>query len=247
MHSIIQHLKDNFSNFQKLNNTFVGTPPYPMITLDNFLPHEFAIQLANECETIPNQYWTEFTRNGSFMRECKKLEYAPFAYEFVNAMHSALGMEWMTKLTNIADLIPDPYLVGAGYSRSFTGDSLKLHSDFNWNNQLKLHRMLSFIIYLNPNWKEEWGGHLQFTDFNKDKVIQNVAPVFNRAIIWRYHKRGFHGYPDPLTCPQGMSRNTFRLFYYYSDAQHKDDDRPHRSLYWYDKELQEPYDIPTRR
>ena len=247
MHSIIQHLKDNFSNFQKLNNTFVGTAPYPMITLDNFLPHEFAMQLANECETIPDQHWTEFTRNGSFMRECKKLEYAPIAYEFVNAMHSALGMEWLTKITNIADLIPDPYLVGAGYSRSFTGDSLKLHSDFNWNNQLKLHRLLSFIIYLNPNWKEEWGGHLQFTDFNKDKVIQNVAPVFNRAIIWRYHKRGFHGYPDPLTCPQGVSRNTFRLFYYYSDAQHKDDDRPHRSLYWYDKELQEPYDIPTRR
>jgi len=110
-----------------------------------------------------------------------------------------------------------------------------------------VHRMLSFIIYLNPNWKEEWGGALDFNDFNNEKRIQRIPPLFNRAIIWRYHKRGFHGYPDPLTCPEGMSRNTFRLFYYYSDAQHKTDDRPHRSLYWFDKELGEPYDIPTHK
>lgn len=244
---IINHLNRNFSDFQNLNNEFVGTPPFPMIVLDNFLPSDFAFKMAEECETIPDQYWTTFTRNGSYMKECKLLQHAPVAYEFVNSMHNALGMEWITKLTNISDLIPDPYLTGAGYSRSFTGDSLKLHTDFNWNEQIKVHRMLSFIIYLNPNWKEEWGGHLQFTDFNKEKVIQNVVPVFNRAIIWRYHKRGFHGYPDPLTCPEGMSRNTFRLFYYYSDAKHKEYDRPHRSLYWFDKELNEPYDIPTRK
>ena len=244
---IIQHLRKNFHDFQTLNNRFVGTPPFPMIVLDNFLPEDFASSMATECESIPLQHWTEFTRKGSFMRECKRLEHAPVAFDFVNQMHSALGMEWMTSITGIKDLIPDPYLTGAGYSRSFRGDSLQLHSDFNWNDQIKVHRMLSFIIYLNPNWQEEWGGSLEFTDFNKEKVIQSVPPLFNRAIIWRYHKRGFHGYPHPLTCPENMSRNTFRLFYYYSDAKHKDDDRPHRSLYWYDKDLNEPYDIPTHR
>lgn len=244
---IIQHLRKNFHDFQTLNNRFVGTPPFPMIVLDNFLPEDFASTMATECESIPLQHWTEFTRKGSFMRECKRLEHAPVAFDFVNQMHSALGMEWMTSITGIKDLIPDPYLTGAGYSRSFRGDSLQLHSDFNWNDQIKVHRMLSFIIYLNPDWQEEWGGALEFTDFNKEKVIQSVPPLFNRAIIWRYHKRGFHGYPNPLTCPENMSRNTFRLFYYYSDAKHKDDDRPHRSLYWYDKDLNEPYDIPTHR
>ena len=244
---IIKHLKKNFGNYQELNNTFVGTPPYPMITLDNFLPQDFALKLSEECETIPDQHWTEFTRKGSYMKECKKLEHAPVAYEFVNQMHSALGMEWLCNLTGIKDLIPDPYLTGAGYSRSFTGHTLQMHSDFNWNDQIKVHRMLSFIVYLNPNWKEEWGGALDFNDFNNEKTIQSVPPLFNRAVIWRYHKRGFHGYPNPLTCPEGMSRNTFRLFYYYSDAQYKADDRPHRSLYWFDKELGEPYDIPTHK
>lgn len=244
---IIQHLKNNFSNFQELNNKFVGTPPFPMIVLDNFLPNDFALRMAEECESIPDQYWTNFTRRGSGMTECKRLDVAPVAYEFVNQMHSALGMEWLTQVTGIKDLIPDPYLVGAGYSRIGRGESLKVHTDFNWNEQLKLHRLLSFIVYLNPNWKEEYNGSLDFYDFDNKEVIQTVPCLWNRAIIWRYHKRGFHGCPEPMMCPEGMTRNTFRLFYYYSDARHKEDDRPHRSLYWYDKDLQEPYDIPTRR
>lgn len=247
MQEVISHLKANFSDFQHLNNEFVSTPPFPMIILDDFLPNEFALQLFEECENIPEKYWTNFTRRGSGMIECKNLLPAPVAYNFVNQMHSALGMEWMTGLTGIKDLIPDPYLTGAGYSRIFNGESLKVHTDFNWNDQLKLHRMLSFIIYLNPNWKEEYGGHLNFYDFNNEKIIQHVEPKFNRAIIWRYHKRGFHGCPDPIMCPPDMSRNTFRLFFYISESVPRHDDRPHRSLYWYDKDLGEPYDIPTHK
>lgn len=244
---LINHLRKNFNDIDKLNNTFIGTNPYPMIVLDNFLPTNLALDLNNECETIPKQHWTNFTRNGSNMFECKELEYAPVAYKFVNEMHSALGLDWLSKLTGIKDLVPDPYLIGAGYSRTYTGDSLKIHTDFNWNDKIKLHRMLSFIVYLNPNWKEEYGGALEFTDFNRKETVQKIPTLFNRAVIWRYHKRGFHGFPEPITCPEDQTRNTFRLFYYYSDTQYKEDDRPHRSLYWYDEELQEPYDIPTRR
>jgi hypothetical protein len=244
---IIKHLNKNFGDTKRLNNIFVGTPPYPMIVLDNFLPTDIALKLNEECNTIPDQYWTTFDRRGSHMKECKQLHVAPEAYKFVNEMHSALGMEWLTKITGITDLIPDPYLVGAGYSRAYTGDTLQLHTDFNWNDQLRLHRMASFIVYLNPDWKEEWGGALEFTDFDRKETIQKIPTMFNRAVIWRHHKRGFHGFPEPMHCPADQTRNTFRLFFYYSDANYKDDDRPHRSLYWYDEELNEPYDIPTKK
>lgn len=244
---VIKHVRNKFSDYMSLNNTFVGTPPYPMIVLDDFLPKDFADKLQQECETIPDQHWTDFTRRGSWMKECKNLEVAPVAFDFVNQMHSALGMEWLEKVTGIKDLIPDPYLVGAGYSKTYRGYSLKMHTDFNWNDKLKLHRMLSFIIYLNPDWEDSWGGGLRFNDFNNEEKIQEVIPKHNRMVMWRYHKRGFHGYPDPLECPEGRSRNTFRLFFYISDAEYDPDDRPHRSLYWFDKELGEPYDIPTHK
>jgi hypothetical protein len=152
---IIQHLKKHYNNNQDLNNQFVGSAPYPMIILENFLPNNFAQEMYKECESIPDTHWSEFTRKGSYMKECKKLEHAPVAFEFVNQMHNALVMEWLCSLTGIKDLLPDPYITGAGYSRSFTGDNLQLHSDFNWNDRLKLHRILSFIVYLSPDWKDE--------------------------------------------------------------------------------------------
>lgn len=244
---IIDHIKTTFSNTKKLNDTFVGTPPYPMIVLDDFLPINLALELEKECNTIPDHYWTEFTRRGSSMKECINMSVAPVAESFVNQFHSQQFMKWLTEITGIKDLIPDPYLVGAGYSKIKSGSSLKIHTDFNWNDSMKVHRMLSFIIYLNSDWKEEWGGHLQFNDFQNKNVIQRVPPLFNRAVLWRHHKKGFHGFPDPLTCPENITRNAFRLFFYVSNAEYDSKDLPHRSLYWFDEETGEPYDIPTEK
>jgi hypothetical protein len=42
---IIQDIRDRFGNYTELNNTFVGTPPYPMIVLDNFLPKSLLLSL----------------------------------------------------------------------------------------------------------------------------------------------------------------------------------------------------------
>lgn len=245
--NIINHIRDTYSNTRQLNDEFVGTPPYPMIVLDNFLPKEIALSMEQECNAIPEKYWSEFTRRNSYMQECVNLDVAPEATQFVSQMHSQQIMTWLTKMTGIKDLIPDPYLVGAGYSKSFRGNTLKMHTDFNWNDKMKVHRMLSLIVYLNSDWQEEWGGHLQFNDFDNKTPVQRIAPLFNRAIIWRHHKRGFHGFPEPLQCPDNMSRKTFRLFFYVSNATYNDDDRPHRSLYWFDDELGEPYDIPTHK
>jgi len=246
--NISEHFAKNFSNYQKLNDEFVGTPPFPMIVLDDFLPANITQSMASETHDIPEHKWTEFTRRNSHMQECIDMSVCPVAREyFVNYMHSQAGMQWLSKVTGIADLIPDPYLVGAGYSRSYNGDFLGIHTDFNWNESLKLHRMLSLILYIEPDWKPEYGGNIVFKDFNNDKVIQDVVPMFNRCVIWRHHKRGFHGYPDPITCPDDISRKTFRLFFYVSNASHDAKDLPHRSLYWFDEDAGEPYDIVTQR
>lgn len=248
MYKTSEYIANKFSNTQKLNDQFVGTPPFPMIVLDDFLPKDLALAMATETHDIPNYEWSEFTRRNSYMQECTNMKVCPVAREhFVAPMHSQEMMTWMTKLTGIVDLIPDPYLVGAGYSRSYDGDFLGIHTDFNWNESLKLHRMLSLIVYLEPEWKSEYGGDIVFKDFNNEKVIQKVEPKFNRVVIWRHHKRGFHGYPDPISCPADISRKTFRLFFYVSNATHNTEDLPHRSLYWFDKDADEPYDIVTQR
>lgn len=238
-----KHFDKTFTDIKNLNYIFVSNPPYPLIVLDNFIPAKLCKKMNSECNTIPKFYWKKFTRRNSYQEECTNLDVSTVAQKFVNEMHSQRCMYWLSMLTGIKDLIPDPYIVGAGYSRSYNKNFLNVHTDFNWNNTLKLHRMLSLILYLNPIWKEEYGGNLIFKDFQNKKIMQNIPPLFNRVVIWRYHKRGFHGFPDPINCPSNISRNTFRLFFYVSNATYDANDLPHRSLYWFDEKTKEPYDI----
>lgn len=243
---ISNYIIDHFSDINAINNQFENNMPIPIAILDNFLPRNIAADMSKECDTIPDQHWTIFNRHESEMLECKKLEVAPVAFNVTSQLHSSICMGWLEKITNIPGLIPDPYITGAGYSKILNSKSLKTHTDFNWNDQLRLHRILSLIIYLNPDWQPEYGGDLNFYDFNRNHIVKNISPIFNRAVLWKYHKRGFHGTSEVL-CPETITRKSFRLFFYVSNAVYNDNDRPHRSLYWYDNNLNEPYDIPTQK
>jgi hypothetical protein len=245
--NIINEITSKFSDTKSLNDSFVLSKPFPSIVIDDFLPTDIATQLYEESLTVPDEHWKVFTRNNSHMMELNNLELCPIATQLVAQMHSAKGMKWLSEVSGIPQLLCDPYLVGAGYSKSFNGDSLKVHTDFNWNDQLKLHRLLSLIIYITPDWKPEYGGGLDFYDFKRKDIVKTVNADFNRCLIWKYHKKGFHGYNDPINCPKEISRNAFKLFFYVSSSEYNPTDRPHRSLYWYDEETNEPYDIPTKK
>lgn len=242
---LVDKIIGSLSNTTQLNIDYVKSPPYPNIAIDHFLPSEIIYAMKQECDTL---VWTrEFTRNGSHMIERHDVEDLPVANEVKNAMSSRKFLVWLGEVTGHYDLIPDPHMVGAGYMRCSRGDSLKLHSDFNFNNTLKLYRMLSINIYLNKDWQPEWNGDLQFWDFERKECKTRYYPEAGRAVIFRHHKFGFHGHPEPLRCPENIYRDGFRMFYYVSEmSNYKLDKNPHRSLYWYDEKNKQPYDVPEQ-
>lgn len=239
----MKHLNTFFSN-----NIFDGAPdfnqgaPIPMGIIDNFLPKNVALDMFNESQQINAAEWKTFTRNGSHMVELNKMHLTPVAFQLLNFLHSSYFLNALTEYTGINGLIPDPHLIGAGYSKSYNGDILNVHTDFNWNETLQLHRALTLTVYITPDWQPSWGGALDFYDFKKEKIVSTVDTIFNRCIIWKYHKFGYHGYITPIQCPQDKNRTTFRVFYYTSNSTHLSDDPPHRSLYWIDETTKLPYD-----
>ena len=93
------------------------------------------------------------------------------------------------------------------------GGFLNMHVDFNWHHKLQLWRRLNAIVYLTPNWQEQWGGDL-ILQKEGDSTVTKVQPVFNRAVIFNVDDKCFHGQPEPLKCPNNISRNLFSSFYY---------------------------------
>lgn len=174
-----------------------------------------------------------FNRNGSKMYEwCRyNKKETPVAYELVALLHSTEWVRCLEEITGIRGLLPDIHLHGAGYMRCGKGDSLKIHTDFNWNDEIKLNRALTLVIYLNQNWKEEWNGDIQFWDKQNKECVKRYYPNWGNCVVWEHDERGFHGHPNPLNCPDNEYRDGFRLFYYTSNSTNEN---PHRSLYWYD-------------
>ena len=244
---MLQNLNEVFNK-----NVFEGLAPFhlgkpiPMGIVDNFLPDDVALNMYKESRTISDDNWKTFTRNGSHMMELNKMELAPIAFNTLNYFHSSNFLNSLSSYTGISGLIPDPHLVGAGYSKSFNGDILNVHTDFNWNEQLQLHRALTLTLYLTPDWKTEYGGALDFYDSKKEKVVTTVDTFFNRCLIWKYDRFGYHGYTAPIQCPKDKHRTTFRAFYYTSNSTHLEQDPPHRSLYWVDEITKLPYDKRTQ-
>ena len=63
------------------------------------------------------------------------------------------------------------------------GGLLKIHTDFNRHPTMELDRRLNVLIYLNKDWEESYGGHLQLWD--KDmKYCKKISSLY--SIQWLY-------------------------------------------------------------
>ena len=45
-----------------------------------------------------------------------------------------------------------------------------------------------------------------------DHLVKEIAPLYNRAVV--FDTRGsWHGLPEPIDCPQGVTRNSLAMYY----------------------------------
>lgn len=120
-------------------------------------------------------------------------------------------LEWLEEVTGEKSLIPDPYLMGGGMHSIRTGGFLKIHADFNWHPKLHLYRRLNVLLYLNE-WHSAWGGHLEL--WKQDACAKKVAPERNTMVVFTTDDASFHGHPEPLACPDYITRDSIALYYY---------------------------------
>ena len=118
----------------------------------------------------------------------------------------------MTGINEI--LIPDPYLIGGGLHELRNDGFLNIHADFNRHPKMKLDRRLNILIYLNKDWKNEYGGQLQLWDKNMKKCEQNIVPTFNRMVIFSTTDSSYHGNPIKVCHPKLISRKSIAMYYY---------------------------------
>jgi Rps23 Pro-64 3,4-dihydroxylase Tpa1-like proline 4-hydroxylase len=203
--------------------------PVPYTIIDNFLPDELFDTLSFEVDFLQESDWTVFTNGTSYRKECRNFTNTPRIQSMAYSFQGSAFLNWIEQVTGIDKLVADPHYRGGGITRVSRGDSLGLHNDFNWNEQIRLTRRANIILYMNSEWDASWGGDLEFWDFDQTECLVKVEPRPNRLAIWNYDEQLIHGHPHPLACPDHIARQNFIQFYYGSNATHETP--PHRSQF----------------
>lgn len=74
------------------------------------------------------------------------------------------------------------------------------------------------LLYLNKDWKDEYGGDFELWDKEMNHCVKKLAPLFNRCIVFSTGKHTFHGHPDPLQCPDDTSRMSIATYYFTEES-----------------------------
>ena len=207
--------KELLSSGGEAHVTYTTAEPYPHISIDNFWDAGVLSKVAAEFPELGDKEDIRFNDpNQQKLASRGEYRFGPVTRELVHFLNAQPFLEFLSALTGIDGLIPDPYFSGGGLHEIRRGGFLKIHADFNKHPDLHLDRRINLLIYLNENWEEGYGGHLELWDSEMKQCEKKILPVFNRMVIFNTTDLSYHGHPDALTCPANRSRRSLALYYY---------------------------------
>jgi hypothetical protein len=206
---------------------FKNAQPFPHLLLSDFLPTELIDLLISEFPGPEDIEWNEWgpgrTRRLpegllNKLGQSDEQQFGPFTRHFMAQLNSATFVSFLEKLTGIEGIVVDPTYNACGLHSTGVGGRLMIHTDQNRHPHSGhvLHQVLNLILYLNRDWKDEYGGQLELWTRDAKPAVK-IAPLANRAVLFATGTRSFHGHPEPVACPEGHRRNSIAVYYYSFD------------------------------
>jgi len=216
-------LSENFQNLEQIaqneKTNYLNAKPFPNIVLSNFFKEDF---LNTILEEFPDLSKLNESQNYSVKNEIKlsNKNYNKFPQtikSFFDFLNADIFLNFLQNITSIKErLVSDPHLEGGGLHEIKSGGVLKIHTDFNRHPFLDLDRRINVLIYLNKNWNDNYGGHLELWNQNMSKCEKRISPSFNTMVIFSTTDFSNHGHPEHLSCPKEISRKSLALYYFSS-------------------------------
>lgn len=215
-----------------LAESFGTAEPFPHVVIDGLFDD---VTLSRAAESFPSPDTTPwYVYDNPFERKLALPDVDQLADELRDLFHeleSPAFIQFVEVLTGIEGLTPDEQHVGAGLHQIEPGGALAVHVDSNCHPHTGLYRRVNVLVFLNKDWPESYGGHLEFWDAQMSHAVRRILPVFNRTVVFACTDSANHGHPEPLACPPGRSRRSLAAYYYTGstrEAQHTD---PHSTIY----------------
>ena len=197
----------------QMRQNFDQAHPYRHLVIDNFLTPETADLLY---QNFPGVEQLKVHWKGINEKKSEGSDFSGFHEVFSRLREQIISPEfcqWVSGVTGIEEVFVTPDEMGSGLHQGSNGSFLDIHIDFNIHHRLNVHRRLNLLIYLEKNWKEEFGGHLEMWNADMTVCEKKVLPAFNRCVIFETNEISYHGY-SKISIPEGITRKSFFAYYY---------------------------------
>ena len=205
------------SYIRKKKYIYQSGKPYPHIVIKNYFDKNFLSKVLDE---FPNLSKISSSKNYNNKNEIKfsnnkKKNFKKNTKILFKFLNSKLFLNFVQKLASINEkLLPDFELNGGGLHEIKRGGVLKIHTDFNKHPYKNIDRRINVLIYLNKQWKKNYGGNLELWNKSMKKCVKKIAPNFNTMVIFSTNDFTNHGHPNPLKCPETISRKSIATYYF---------------------------------
>lgn len=208
----------NKENLTRALADFQGAIPYDHCVVDDFFEVDIARALSREFPEYGSERWFHYKNP---LEDKKALNdwnvFPPTTYKAFSYLNS---QEFIDLIQRGVDrhLHADNGLHGGGWHIHASGGNLNPHLDYSIHPKMGLQRKLNLIVYLSEELEEAHGGHLGMWAHDAEalkpaELVKDIAPKFNRALLFDTTQNSWHGMSRPLVQPADIFRKSMAIYY----------------------------------
>jgi hypothetical protein len=206
--------------FEQRSAEYRSAHPYPHARFDHFLEEGAARQAMDAFPQVRDEGWIHYVHVNEKKHGLNKRDLIPaYLLSVIDVLNSDAFVGALSRLTGIEGLKADSSLEGGGLHQSGRGGFLNIHADFTVHpHRRNWRRRVNLLIYLNEGWLPEYRGDLELWTRDMQTCAARISPIFNRCVIFNTDEDSYHGLPDPIQCPDDMTRKSIALYYFTEEA-----------------------------
>ena len=183
----LERMRSEFCAPGRIASTFV----------DDLLPPELAHQIYDSFPSTERMMLKRSIKEHKYVA-AQMDHYDPLLEEAVYAFQDQRVLEQMTYITQLREMEPDAELYAGGISLMRKGGYLRPHLDNSHDAKQARYRVLNLLYYVTPEWKQEYGGHLQLWDEGPHTTPRTIPSLFNRLVLMKTNKGSWHSVNEIL-------------------------------------------------